>query len=62
MPRNLDEGNIWEYHVRGKIGFGLFVLLIGIFWLFRDLGYIPKVPLWPIIFISVGLFLILKKI
>ena len=53
----------WEHRAkRGKIGFGLFILAVGVFWLLKDLGYIPYFPLWPAILIFFGLLLILTKI
>ncbi len=51
----------WETHSNNKIGFGLFILIVGVFWLLRDMGYIPNFPLWPAILIFFGLFVILQK-
>ena len=42
--------------------FGIILVLIGLFWLARDLGYVPKwVPIWPFVLIIIGLYLILRK-
>ncbi|OGM02118.1 hypothetical protein A3K72_04050 [Candidatus Woesearchaeota archaeon RBG_13_36_6] len=41
---------------------GVFLVLIGLFWLARDMGYIPKwIPIWPFLLILVGLYFILRK-
>lgn len=41
---------------------GFVLVLIGVFWLFRDVGIIPKeIPLWPIILIVVGTVMILNR-
>ena len=42
--------------------FGITLILIGLFWLARDLGYIPKeIPIWPFVLILIGLYFILRK-
>jgi hypothetical protein len=52
----------WERRAhRGRIGFGLFVLVVGILWLLKDMGYIQKIPLFPVIFILFALFVLLLK-
>ena len=41
---------------------GVTLVLIGLFWLARDLGYIAKwVPIWPFVVILIGMYLILRK-
>ena len=42
--------------------FGILILLIGAIWLAKDLGYIPAVPIWPTIFIVIGLSIIINSI
>ena len=52
----------WERRAhRGKIGFGLFLLIIGVFWLLKDMGFVPNLPLWPLILIFFALMLILTR-
>ncbi len=47
----------------GGIGFALIVLIIGIIWLARDMGWIDtNVSLWPILLIVLGVYWILKKL
>ena len=54
---------IWEKRAhRGKIGFGLFLLLVGVVWLLRDMGYIPELPIAPLVIIFFSLFILLKKL
>ena len=53
----------WERKAhRGKVGFGLFLLVVGVFWMLKDMGLIPALPLWPLILIFFALFIILLKI
>ena len=54
MPRrsSKDECCNWSDHKRrGKIGFALFLLLVGLFWLARDMGYLASLPFWPLVLI-----------
>ena len=52
----------WEKKAhRGKIGFGLFVLAVGIIWLLRDLGYIQSIPMFPVILIFFAVFVLLTR-
>jgi len=64
MPRNdRDEHHHWEYHAgRHKYGFAGFLLVVGFFWLFKDMGLLPSLPFWPLVVIFFALFLILSKI
>lgn len=44
------------------LGLGAILVLIGVVWLGKDMGWIPEnVPLLPIIIIVVGLILMFKK-
>jgi fatty acid desaturase len=55
-------GDRWERRARrGKIGFGLFLLVVGVFWLLKDLGYVPSLPFWPLVLIFFALLLILTR-
>ena len=43
-------------------GLGLILVLIGVVWLGKDMGWIPEsLPLLPIIIIIVGLILMFRK-
>lgn len=45
------------------IGFPLVILLIGLYWLGRDLGWIEtRISLWPIILIAIGLYWTLARL
>jgi len=62
MPRHEREEH-WEHHAkRHKFGFALFLLIVGLFWLLKDLGYIQSLPFWPLVVIFFALFLLLSKI
>jgi len=44
------------------LGLGLILVLIGVVWLGKDMGWIPEsLPLLPIIIIIVGLILMFRK-
>jgi apolipoprotein N-acyltransferase len=64
MPRHeKDEHEHWEHGARRhKFGFALFLLIVGFFWLFRDLGYIQSLPFWPLVLIFFAVFLLLSKV
>ncbi len=52
----------WERHAhRGKLGFGIFVLIVGILWLLKDMGYITNLPLFPVMLILFALFVLLLR-
>lgn len=45
-----------------SLGLGLVLVIIGIVWLGKDMGWIPaSLPLLPIILIAVGIILALRK-
>ena len=44
------------------VGLGLILIIIGVVWLGKDMGWIPEsIPLLPIIVIIVGLILMFRK-
>ncbi|MEE9323079.1 MAG: hypothetical protein V3U72_00895 [Candidatus Aenigmarchaeota archaeon] len=45
---------------KGFIGIGL--LIIGLIFLAKDLGYIPGISFWTILFIVGGIFMMLKML
>lgn len=63
MPRHeRDEREEWRYYAkRRKLGFALFLLVVGFFWLFKDLGYIPELPFVPLVVIFFALFLLFSR-
>jgi hypothetical protein len=62
MPRQDYNKHEWKIHAKqGKIGFAVFLLIVGFFWLLKDLGYIPTLPFWPLVVIFFALFLLLNK-
>lgn len=50
-----------EHYYRGRISFGVVLLIIGVIWLLRELGYLTNIPIWPTILIVIALWLIFKK-
>lgn len=58
-------GSRMYYHsscCRGS-SIALLILLIGLYWLAKDMGWIqPQVSIWAIIFIVVGLYWFLKSL
>ncbi|MBI5389111.1 hypothetical protein HZB01_01895 [Candidatus Woesearchaeota archaeon] len=50
------------YRRTGGFGFPLFLILIGLFWLARNQGWIPQtISIWPVILIVFGLWLFWKQ-
>ncbi len=45
----------------GGVGWGLFFLLIGIVWFAKDMGWIPEIPIFPLILILVGVSIIVNS-
>jgi len=43
-----------------RMGFGVFLLLVGAFWLVREYGYLTDVPFWPVVVILFALFLLTR--
>jgi len=57
----VGDGN-WGYRFSG-IGFGLVLLLIGVLFLLRDLGYITtKISFWTYFFLIVGVWWVLGRL
>ncbi len=50
----LHRGYSWGY-TSGFSCFGFILILIGILWLARDMGWIPDIPLWPVFLIIIGI-------
>lgn len=45
------------------LGFGLFLLIIGLIWLGNDLGWwMPALPLWPTILVVFGAVIVLSEL
>jgi hypothetical protein len=61
MPKSKQMEERCGYHGRHKLGFALFLLVVGFFWLLKDMGYIPTLPFWPIVTIFFALFLLLSR-
>lgn len=66
MARVRKVGKAFEmkhWHCCTGIGFALIILVIGLFWLGRDLGYInTNVSIWAVLFIVLGLYWLLKGV
>ncbi len=51
----------WKPHKRKtRMGFGLFLLLVGAFWFVREYGYLTDIPFWPVVVILFALFLLTR--
>ncbi len=62
-----DWGKDWAMNWPRKIrrffvGFGLFLVLVGLFWLLRDLGYLPRVSVLAVIAIGFGLWILVSAL
>lgn len=44
----------------GGVGWGLFFLLIGVVWFAKDMGWIPEVPIFPLVLIVLGIGIIVN--
>jgi len=44
----------------GGFGWGLFLILLGSLWLARDMGWIPDVPIFPLVLILIGVVIIVN--
>ena len=54
--------NGWCCCGHNKYGFGLIILIIGVLWLMKDLGWISSnISFWPIAFIVFGIYILAKK-
>ena len=62
-PNVKDDYGLYFSKKFSGIGTGVIILLIGIAWLLKDLGYIPSsVSVWAIFFIVIGIWWILSKV
>ncbi len=67
MVKHINPGpKAWGYRQHYSsygIGFALVVLVIGLYWLSKDMGWIQTdVSIWPILLIVLGTYWILKAI
>lgn len=59
--RKMESLNFCVYE--SKIStLGMLLLVIGVYYLGKNLGWWPEVPFWPLVLIIAGLYLVLKKI
>jgi len=64
MGKKFGESNmhVKTYRFTGGSSIALLILLIGFYWLAKDMGWIrPEVSVWAIIFIIVGLYWFVKS-
>lgn len=60
MPKKSDSR--FCYFSLGNLGFGLFLIIIGVFLLGRELGWFSvKFSVWPVILIAFGIWMVLKS-
>ncbi len=54
---------VWDYKSQKGLSLGLLLLIIGFYWLARDIGWITTpVSTWSLIFIMLGLWLIVSRL
>ncbi len=61
------KGDDWSqhkgHHHGGSVGFGVFLVLVGLFFLAKEYGWIPASTPWlPVLLIGFGAFLVIKGI
>lgn len=44
----------------GGVGWGIFFLLIGSVWFAKDMGWIPEIPIFPLVLIALGIGIIVN--
>jgi len=64
MGRKVGEAKIYHCNcIAGISSLGLLLLLIGLYWLAKDMGWIqPQVSTWAVIFIIVGAYWFIKSL
>ena len=63
MKKAKTEANAWYWCCcRGGLFWGILFLVLGLWFLAKDLGYISfSVSIWPVILIILGVLMLLKK-
>jgi len=54
----------WCYNcnTRGRVGFGVLLLVVGGFFLARDLGWVSSdISFWPVVLVALGLYFIARR-
>jgi len=60
MKKKTITNSCWAWCRSGN-GFAIFLIVLGAFYLARDLNFLPDISFWPIIFIAFGIYLLAKK-
>ncbi len=63
IGKKIGESKVY-YHscCTGGSTFALLILLIGLYWLAKDMGWVkPQVSMWAIIFVIIGLYWFVKS-
>jgi len=60
MAKAKEHG--WNWCCCSSTGWGIFFLVVGLFWLARELGWIAStISLWPIVFIALGAYMLFRS-
>ncbi len=63
MAKKRVEGLKRKFSRSHVSGLGLLVFVVGLFWLAKDLEWIPiKISIWPVLFIVFGLYWFIKSL
>lgn len=61
MKIKKEEGWAWHWHSRRPSFFGIFLIVVGMLWLAKEMGWITNVPIWPVVMIMLGAYFVLKR-
>ncbi|MBL7147991.1 MAG: hypothetical protein ISS82_04155 [Nanoarchaeota archaeon] len=63
MPKAkiFNESNRFKFYSFKFSSFAIILILIGVYILLKDMGIIPNISIWSILFITIGIFLLLRK-
>jgi len=64
MEKKKDDMKSFAWSGRcSGVGLPLILLIVGVYWLLKDLGYIQtNISIWPILLIVLGLYWIIGRI
>ncbi|MBI2667333.1 hypothetical protein HYX17_01020 [Candidatus Woesearchaeota archaeon] len=60
MKRDKINSYVWSYY-SGNIFWGWFFLLLGLFFLARNFGWIPNISIWPVLLIILGIYMLIPR-
>jgi hypothetical protein len=58
----IKKGTVMSCGTHGGLGLGIILLVLGLFFLAKDLGWIPvTISLWPILLIAIALYMLFRR-